>query len=317
MQLNICGKIKELLKLTPSQYKEVLMTGKNILVFGKSGIGKSKIPEELAKSLGKKILIISLAMEMPETIGGIPYALTTKEGKVEYFKKLLNERLAEVFKSEGEGWLIFFDEINQAAPEVFNALYDICHIDASQRNWAGHSLAKAQIIAAGNMNDGSDGTVYLTDLPVPLLNRFYIAELVANRKDTEEYLATKWANKLPGVKRYLTELLDQDIPPRDVEEMLDNLVCEYTPLLMQMKLGEPLTRKILEIKDSIKKDEAFKNMDPAKKLKRAKAAFEALKTYGSVEWNLEQIETEADLVKIFTTEFGLSEEEIASITKGE
>ena len=325
MQLRVCDRVIELEKLTPSEYKEILPTGENILVLGKPGIGKSKIPEEFAPKQGKKILIISLAMEMPETIGGVPYAQITKDGKVDYFKKILNERLAPVFKDKGKDWILFFDEINQASPEVLNALYSICHIDPSQRHWEGHSLENAQVIAAGNTADGSSGTVYLTDLPGPLLDRFTPYELVANRKDTETYLAEKWANKVPGVKRYITELLDQGIPPRDTELTLSRIskmiACEYTQaqltILLRGKLTTPLAQKILEMKDAIDKDEAFKNMDPTKKLKRAKAAYQALKTYGSVEWNLEQIETEAELTRIFTTEFGLSEEEIASITKGE
>lgn len=325
MQLKVCDRTIELEKLTPSEYQEILPTGENILVFGKPGIGKSKIPEELAPKQGKKILIISLAMEMPETIGGVPYAQVTKDGKVDYFKKILNERLAPVFKDKGKGWIIFFDEINQAVPEVLNALYSICHIDPSQRNWAGHSLENAQVIAAGNTTDGTSGTVYLTDLPTPLLDRFTPYELVANRKDTETYLAEKWANKVPGVKRYISELLDQGIPPRDTELTLVRIskmiACEYTQaqltILLRGKLTTPLAHKILAMKDAIDKDEAFKNMDPAKKLKRAKTAFEALKTYGSVEWNLEEITTEAELTRIFSTEFGLSDEEIASITKGE
>ena len=110
MELMIANKLRELTQFKPSQFKKLLTTGKNLLVFGPSGIGKSKIVEEYAEETGKKLIIISLAMEMPETIGGIPYALATEGSKVEYFAKLLNVMLQPILENEGENDRLWSEE---------------------------------------------------------------------------------------------------------------------------------------------------------------------------------------------------------------
>lgn len=302
MELNICGKMRPLEKIKGSQFYDLLHTGKNILVFGPSGAGKTARVQEYAEETGKKLIIISLAMEMPETMGGIPY--TTKEG---YFKRLMDERLAPVLECEGENYIIFFDEINQAPQEVMNCMYSICHQDPKQRNWNGHSLAKAQVVGAGNLDDGSDGTVYLTPLPTPLTNRFKVAELVIDRAETKKYLKEKWSN-IPQVVKYIDVLLDNDIPPRDIDECLEVLAYDMNGLLLQLKLGSALTAKLYDIQKKVK------TADPAKTLKLCRQSYEIFKEDGVVQWAGEEIETEDELLDKFREI--LSEEEVKSIVKG-
>lgn len=303
MELNICGKMKELEKIKGSQYSDLLRTGKNILVFGKSGEGKTARVQEFAEETGKTLITISLAMEMPETIGGIPQV-----SKVSFFKRLMDERLTPILDNEGENIIIFFDEINQAPTEVMNCIYQICHPDPKQRNWNGHSLAKAQVVAAGNLDDGSDGTVYLTPLPTPLLNRFFIGELVQDKADTKKYLKTKWKN-IPQVVKYIDVLLENDIPPRDIDQILEIIAYDMDGLLMQMKIGSALTAKLYDIQNRVK------TADPAKTLKLCKQSYEIFKEDGIVQWAGEEIETEEELLDKFSEI--LSEEEIKSIVKGE
>lgn len=305
MELSICGRLRELEKIKQSDFKKVLSCDKPLLVFGASGIGKSAIVSEYAEETGKQLIIINLAMEMPETMGGVPYAITSD--KVAHFKRLLDEKLIPVMENEGENVIIFFDEINQASPEVYNTMYNICHPDASKRNWNGHSLAKAQIVGAGNKNDGSDGTVYLNDLPVPLLNRFFIAELVSSKEETKKYLKTKWKN-IPQVVKYIDVLLENEIPPRDIDQCLEIIQYEMDGLLLQMKLGSALTRKMYDIQNKVK------TADPAKILKACRQSYEIFKEDGIVQWASETIEEEEELLDRFREV--LSEEEIASIVKG-
>lgn len=308
MELMIAGKMREPEKLKHSQLSKILYTEKPILIFGKSGEGKTAEVIKYAKETGKKLLIISLAMEMPETIGGIPYAKIDKETKTEYFKKLLDDRLEPVVKDKGKDWIIFFDEINQGLPEVFNALYSICHPDSEQRQWNGYSLPFLQVIAAGNKDDGSDGTTYLNSLPTPLLNRFFICELVADRTETLNYLKTKWKN-IPQVAKYITELLDNDIPPRDIEQCLEIIAYNLDGLLLQMKLGSALTAKLYDIQKKVKAK------DPAEALKACREGYRLFKEYGKATWAGEFIETEEELIEKFSEI--LSEEEIQSILKGD
>ena len=303
MELSICGKMKEPVAVKHSQLDKLYPLGKNLLIFGKSGEGKTQSLIDYANKVGKKLLIISLAMEMPETTGGIPYA--TDKG---FFTRLLDERLQPVIESEGEGWIIFFDEINQGSTEVFNALYGICHPDPAQRSWNGHSLAKVQIVAAGNLNDGSDGTVYLNDLPTPLLNRFFICQLVSDKTETMKYLKTKWKN-IPQVAKYIDVLLKEDIPPRDIDQCLEIIAYEMDGLLLQMKIGSALTAKLYDIQKKVK------TVDPAEVFNACKEGYKMFKDIGHATWAGEIITDEEDLLERFKDL--LTEEEIKSIVKGE
>ena len=303
MRLIICDKERDVEQIKPSDFKALLLEKVNLLIFGKSGRGKSAIVKQYAKDNGLKLKIINLASKLPEAIGGIPYA-TEKD----YYTELLSIELKPVFDDDGEGWVIFFDEINQGSPEVFNTLYGICYPMGEDRVWAGHSLSKAQIVACGNLNDGSDGTVYLNDLPTPLLNRFFVYELIDNNKDTMEYLKAKWKN-IPQVAKYINVLLDNGVPPRDIEACLDILAYNKNGLLLQAKIGGALTAKLYDIQKKIK------TVDPAQTLKLCRKSYEIFKDDGVVQWAGEEITTEEDLLDKFSEI--LSEEEIKSIVKGE
>ena len=294
---------KDVIQVKISEMKELLKEGVNLLFYGKSGLGKTKAVKDYAKENDLKLKIINLATKLPEAIGGIPY-VTEKD----YYKELLSIELKEVFDDDGEGWVIFFDEINQGTPEIFNTLYGICYPMGEDRNWCGHSLTKAQIVACGNLADGTDGTVYLNDLPTPLHNRFFVYELIPSKKDTTEYLKKKWKN-IPQVAKYIKTMLDADISPRDIDLCLDILAYEKNGLLLQAKLGTALTAKIYDLQKGIK------NLDPAELIKNARKVYEQFKEDGEVMFGAETITTEKELKSKFE-EF-LSEEEIAGIMKGD
>lgn len=305
MKILLDGKEIELTKIKQTEFYTVLKSKKNILLFGKSGWGKSQIVKKYCEDHGLKLKIISLASKLPEAIGGIPHA--TDKG---YYEELLSEELKEVFEDEGEGWVIFFDEINQAVQEVLNTLYGICYPMGEDRVWAGHSLSKAQIVACANLSDGTDGVTYLNDLPTPLVNRFFPFELECSKTDAKNYLKKKYRN-IPQVVKYIDVMLDAEKSPRTVDECLE--IIQYEPelsgLLLQSKLQSALTAKVLDIQKKIK------SADPAKTLKLCRQSYEIFKEDGIVQWAGEEIETEADLLDKFREI--LSEEEIASIVKGE
>lgn len=295
---------KDVVQIKASEFKELLKDKVNLLVYGQSGLGKTSIVKSYAKENDLKLKIINLATKLPEAIGGIPY-VTEKD----YYKELLSIELKEVFDDDGDGWIIFFDEINQGSPEVFNTLYGICYPMGEDRVWAGHSLSKAQIVACGNLSDGSDGTVYLNDLPTPLHNRFFVYELTPSKKDTTDYLKAKWKN-IPQVAKYIKTMLDANISPRDIDLCLDILAYEKNGLLLQAKLGPALTTKIFDLQKGIK------NLDPAEILKNSRKVYEQFKEDGEVMWAGETVTTEDELRSKFE-DLGLSDEEIAGIMKGD
>lgn len=305
MRILLDGKEIELTRIRQSEFYTILKSKRNILLFGKSGWGKSQIVKKYCEDNKLKLKIISLASKLPEAIGGIPHA--TDKG---YYEELLSEELKDVFEDEGEGWVIFFDEINQAVQEVLNTLYGICYPMGEDRVWAGHSLSKAQIVACANLSDGTDGVTYLNDLPTPLVNRFFPFELECSKTDAKNYLKKKYRN-IPQVVKYIDVMLDAEKSPRTVDECLN--ILQYEPelsgLLLQSKLQSALTAKVLDIQKKIK------TADPAKTLKLCRQSYEIFKEDGIVQWAGEEIETEEALLDKFSEI--LSEEEIASIVKGE
>lgn len=297
----------EVPEIRQKDFRELLESEENILIYGNKGVGKSSIVREYADDKGKTLIIFPLATMIPEFIGGVPYAQVSSDKKTEYFTLLLNESLAPLFKTKGEGYILFFDEINQAPTEVMNCLYGPCHIDRKQREWCGHSIEHAQIVAAGNLNDGSDGTVYLNELPGPLLDRFFVYQLVSSDKDTMDYLKKKWKN-IPQVAKYIKAMQDGHINPRNIDKCLELLAFEKNPLLLKTKLGTALTAKILDMQ------KGMKSIDPADLIKNVRAAYERFQEDGIVAWGPETITTEEELVDKFREI--LSEEEIQAVLKG-
>lgn len=301
MKILLDGKEIEVTKIKQTEFYDVLKPKKNVLLFGKSGWGKSQIVKRYCDDFGLKLKTISLASKLPEAIGGIPHA--TDKG---YYEELLSQDLKDVFENDGENWVIFFDEINQAVPEVLNTLYGICYPMGEDRNWCGHSLSKAQIVACGNLSDGTEGVTYLNDLPTPLVNRFFPFELNCSKTDAKNYLKKKYKN-IPQVVKYIDVMLDAGKSPRTVDECLEIIQYEQGGLLLQSKLQSALTAKILDIQKKIK------SADPAKTLKLCRQSYEIFKEDGIVQWAGEEIETKEALLDKFSEI--LSEEEIASIIK--
>lgn len=289
-------------KITPKQFMKGLESKKNMLVFGKSGIGKTATVYEYAEANGLKVVDYDLAGRLPEEVAGIPAV------QEDHYKRMLDEDLQAMFKKKGEGYILLFDEVNQGSPDTLNTLYRITHPDPKMRKWAGHDISKCQIVACGNMSDGTDGTVYLTDLPTPLLNRFFVFQLTTSNKETTDYLKKKYKN-IPQVAKYIKVMLDANVSPRDVDLALDILQYEYDAMFLETKLGTALTAKIYDLQKGIK------NLDPAELIKNARKVYEQFKEDGEVMFGAETITTEAELKTKFE-EF-LSDEEIKGVMKGE
>lgn len=300
----------EFIEITNKQFYEGLKTKRNMLVLGKSGWGKTATVEQYARDHKLKIAYVDMAGQLPESIAGIPAVYEVKDDGLggKYYKRMLDVELKEFLECEGEGWVLFFDEINQGNPDALNTLYGITHPDPTMRRWCGHRISKCQIVACGNLSDGTDGTVYLTDLPTPLLNRFFCFKLKLNKKDPTDYLKKKYKN-IPQVAKYIKTMLDNDIAPRDVDLALDILQFDHDGMFLEAKLGTALATKILEIQQGIK------SLDPAQLIKNARTVYNQFKEDGTVIFGAETITTEEELREKFS-EF-LSDEEIAGVMKGD
>jgi hypothetical protein len=181
-------------EMTPSEV--MLFIGQCLLmkeipyVAGEPAIGKSDVFEQVADSMGLKLIDIRLSMRLPEDLTGIP-SLDPATGKARY-------NPFDTFPMEGDeipkgyhGWMILFDELPSASEEVLAASYSV---------FLGHKLGdnkihpRALICAAGNR--ASDSAIARV-LPDTLLTRMLPVEMRATAKDW-----LKWANALPANKKH-------------------------------------------------------------------------------------------------------------------
>ena len=104
----------EFIEITNSQFKAGLKTKRNMLVLGKSGYGKTATVEEYAEENGLKIAYVDMAGQLPESVAGIPCVYTKEKDGLGgiYYRRMLDIELKEFLECEGEGWILFFDEIN-------------------------------------------------------------------------------------------------------------------------------------------------------------------------------------------------------------
>lgn len=293
-------KERKMAEISPNEFEKALETKRNILILGNSGEGKTAKVYEYAEKHGLQVIDFDLAGRLPEEVTGIPAV------NGDFYTRTLDKELEEFFKVKGKGYILLFDEINQGTPDALNTMYRICYPNPKMRKWAGHDISECQIVACGNLADGSDGTVYLTDLPTPLLNRFFVFKLKRNNKETTEYLSKKYKN-IPHVKKYITAMLEGNISPRDIDLCLDILQYEHDSIFLETKLGEALTAKILDMQKNIE------TLDPAKVLKKSREIYVRFKKDGAINFGNKLITDEEELKDKFR-ELGLFEEEIVAIT---
>lgn len=304
------NKEERITEVNQEQLKAVLKTGKNVLVYGTAGSGKTSIATQYAEENGKKILYYQLSMVLVEQIGGIPTIV--EENGIKYFRNAYDIRLQRLIEDKGKDWVIILDEITQAPQEIQNAVFQIATPRAEQRRWGEHPIPYAQVIAMTNMDDGSDGQVYLTEMPQPLKKRFFVCQLKSDKECVMKYLTNKY-KKLKGVAKYVSHLLDNNIDPRTTEDVLEILLEEDTPenrTLIDMKVGSIILQELLKIKKGLTPP------DPTKCLKVAKTLYETFKLAGCATVGVDTIYEENELIAKFKDEpFNLKDEEIASIIK--
>ena len=177
---------------------------------GRAGWGKTSTIKKLAHKYGKEVITVYLDKAEAVDLGGIPVPVQGKTkivakakdlatGKVEEKEfaeqmKALPPWAAMMLKNPNQEYLLFFDEMNQAAPDVMNALMPIvldnviCEIQ----------FDNFFVGAAGNFEE-ENGAV--NALSGPLKSRFkpiitWEAGTPAAWKQVFRYLHKKWDNVL-------------------------------------------------------------------------------------------------------------------------
>ena len=312
MKLFIGDKEREVVEVTHDQLFDTLKVAgidNSVLIYGKSGEGKSSEILHYAKEMNLIPLFVDLLQKLPEELSGIPTLLKEKDG---FYTRAMDVELEDFYKKQGKGYLLILDEINHGTPEMLNAMYSIMNTDPATRRWGTHPIPYCQIVAAGNFNDGTDHNTYLNDLPYPLHERCNIVVLKPSREGTMKYMISKYKNIIPEIKKFLEPLLDDGMSPRAIDGVLKIIAYKDAHyVLLASKCGETLASELLDIKSHIVV------LDPAEKLKRAKRFFELYRGNGNyIEWPSGTITNDEELRRAFIDEYGLTEEEVASIIKG-
>ena len=241
--------------VSPNKAKNALrhaMTKKRpVFLWGPPGIGKSDIVAQITDSFTNSLLIdIRLSLWDPTDIKGIPYFDSTN---VKMVWGAPSELPDEELAAQYDNIVVFFDEMNSAAPAVQAAAYQLI----LNRRVGQYKLPDNVIIVAAGNREADKGVTYR--MPSPLANRFVHIELAV---DFDDWFA--WAvdnNQHKDVVGYLTfakkDLYDFDpksasrsfATPRSwafVSELLDDKLDESTLTdLVAGSVGEGLGVKFM------------------------------------------------------------------------
>ena len=162
-------------------------------ILGKAGWGKTKIIEDMAEKFDRKILTVYLDKARAEDLEGTPIANIDKDNKAKILKALPD--FAQImYENPDQDFLLFFDEMNQAQPDVMNALMPI----VLETTISGIEFTNFIVGAAGNFEDENDAVNELSD---PLRQRFmpiitWETNTESSWEDSFKYLHKKWDDKL-------------------------------------------------------------------------------------------------------------------------
>jgi len=146
-----------------------------IFLWGPPGIGKSDIVAQITKHFPNSHLIdIRLSLWDPTDIKGIPYFDSNSNKMVWGAPEELPD--AEM-AAQYDNIVVFFDEMNSAAPAVQAAAYQLI----LNRRVGKYRLPDNVIIVAAGNREADKGVTYR--MPAPLANRFVHLELAVNFED--------------------------------------------------------------------------------------------------------------------------------------
>jgi len=202
-----------------TDWLEMKITAKQpFFIMGHAGWGKTSIIKQVAKAHGLSVITIYLDKALPEDLGGIPIASKSTDGNTTYVDNALPKWAQYIYEHPEDDFLLFFDEMNQASPDVQNALMPIL----LESTIGGIKFDNIWFGAAGNF---AEENASISDLSAPLRSRF-IKENIWNEnwEDAFEYITSQYKDKLP--EQLLNTILQNNIcmNPRELSKMLDSII---------------------------------------------------------------------------------------------
>ena len=200
-----------------------LKANRPFFIQGRAGWGKTSVILVVAGNLGYEVIVFYLDKCDVADLAGRIYV--DEKGNEKNTVPVFIQQVAE---NPDKKYLLFFDEMNQAQPDVMNALMPIIH----ERTIAGKHYNNLICGAAGNLMDENLGGV--SELSKPLAARLKSIKWESHTedawKDAMDHLAKKY--KYPKeFFDFLTKVaIDWFDSPRDVElnilEAAKNLIAD-------------------------------------------------------------------------------------------
>jgi len=190
--------------------RAALKNNRPALLLGPAGTAKTATVNALSEELGYPVHVMLLAGILPEDLGGL--VRPTQDGAAFGY---LPPAWARQYGDKP--FVLFLDEINQAAIQTLHALFYI----VNDRTVAGIRLPNMRIVAAGNTADENE---FLTPLPTPLLDRFvYKIKWRADLMAALSWLGEKYIHMGGRAEMLISAVREthtEEITPRHVEQML-------------------------------------------------------------------------------------------------
>ena len=214
---------KEQLNKNMKQLLKKFEAEHDFFIMGKAGWGKTSIIEDMAARYHREVVTVYLDKVAAVDLGGIPVPERGKKDTA-WQKKAMPKWAYDLWEAQTEEkdeknpkrkFLLFFDEMNQARPDVMNALMPIVlkHEVCEQKFY------NFFVGAAGNFEDENDA---VNELSGPLASRF--APIIIWRTDDEawraafSYLHKKWDDR---ISKDIVSLFEDNchlfINPREIE----------------------------------------------------------------------------------------------------
>lgn len=180
--------------------------GTDFMVLGEAGWAKTAFIEKAARMRGYHTLTVYLDKAVASDLGGIPVPAERKNGTM-YMRYSTPGWALYMAENPDKKFLLFFDEMNQASPDVQNALMPI----VLKHEVCGIRFKNIIVGAAGNLSYENEG---VSELSRPLQERFSIIEWETHteeawadhfkyaHKEYDSKLGAEFVNKVQELSQY-------------------------------------------------------------------------------------------------------------------
>ena len=187
-------------------------------IVGEAGWGKTSIIKSMAKRFNREVITVYLDKAVASDLGGIPVPVKGKDNNAEQ-QMAMPQWAAYMKNNPDKQFLLFFDEMNQAAPDVMNALMpivlenEICNV----------KFDNFFVGAAGNFEHENKA---VSELSGPLESRFKPIIVWETGGEGEwrqafKYIHEQWDDKL---SKALVDKFEKHaqlfVNPREVEQKI-------------------------------------------------------------------------------------------------